>query len=84
MDQIILPGNLFEHSGKTEAELRLALAIFLYRELKLPAGKAGEFAGLSRIEFWEELGKRNIPLNYDVKEFEQDVENIRRFKSKSL
>jgi len=46
--------------------------------VKIPAGKAGEFAGLSRVEFWEELGKRDIPLNYDVKEFEQDVENIRR------
>lgn len=42
MGQIIIPGNLFEHSGKTEAELRLALAIFLYREVKIPAGKAGE------------------------------------------
>lgn len=83
MGQIILPGDLSEYSGKTEEEFRLALAIFLYRELKVPVGKAGQVARLSRIEFWEELGKRNISINYDVEDFEQDVENIRRCRSKS-
>ncbi|MBK8564330.1 MAG: UPF0175 family protein [Saprospiraceae bacterium] len=80
MGQIVLPGQLFEHSGKSEEEIRLAIAIFLYQELKLPAGKAGAFAGLSRIAFWEELGKRNIPLNYDLHEFEADLEGLKRFK----
>jgi predicted HTH domain antitoxin len=80
MGQIILPSQLFEHTGKSEAEIRLAIAIFLYQELKLPAGKAGAFAGLSRIAFWEELGKRNIPLNYGPNEFEEDLESLKRFK----
>jgi predicted HTH domain antitoxin len=82
MGLITLPENLTQYSGMTERELRIALAIFLYRELKVPTGKAGQFAGLTRIEFWEELGKRNIPLNYDAEAFEEDLEAIRRFKSK--
>lgn len=84
MGQIILPGDLSEYSGMSEKDFRMALAIFLYKELKVPAGKAGQVAGLSRIEFWEELGKRNIAVNYDVADFDQDLENIRRFKDKPL
>jgi predicted HTH domain antitoxin len=83
MGQIILSSDLSQYSGKSEDEFRLALAIFLYSELKVPAGKAGQVAGMSRIEFWEELGKRNVPINYDVDDFEQDLENIRRFRSKN-
>ena len=81
MGEIVLPGNLNKYSGKSEPEFRLELAIVLYQELKVPAGKAAEIAGISRMEFWEELGKRNIPLNYDVADFEQDVQNIRQAKS---
>ena len=79
MQSILIPETMFAHSDKSEIEIRLALAIFMYRDLKISAGKASEFIGLSRIEFWEELGKRNIPMNYDIDEFNQDLENITRF-----
>ena len=84
MGQIILPEDFGKYSGKSEEEFRIALAIFLYKELKVPAGKAGKVVGLSRVEFWEELGKRNIARNYDVEDFDQDLENIRHFKEKPL
>jgi len=58
MSEIILPNDLCKYSGKNEAEFRLELAIILYQELQVPPGKAAEIAGLSRIEFWEELGKK--------------------------
>lgn len=50
--------------GKSEQEVRIELAIFFYKEYQISPGKAGAIAGLSRIEFWEELGKRKIPINY--------------------
>ena len=83
MGQIIIPENLFASSGKTEAEIRLAFAVFMYSDLKVSAGKAAQFAGLTRMVFWEELGNRNVPINYDIPDFEQDLENIRRFKEKT-
>lgn len=83
MGQIVIPENMLASSGKTETEIRLAFAIFMYSELKVSAGKAAQFAKIPRIEFWEELGKRNIPMNYDIPDFEQDLENIRQFRENS-
>lgn len=83
MGQIVIPENMLASSGKTETEIRLAFAIFMYSELKASAGKAAQFAKIPRIEFWEELGKRNIPINYDIPDFEQDLENIRQFREKT-
>ena len=83
MGQIVIPENILASSGKTKTEIQLAFAIFMYSELNVSAGKAAQFAKISRIEFWEELGKRNIPMNYDVPDFEQDLENISRFREKT-
>ena len=68
--------------GKSEQEVRIELAIFFYKEYQISPGKAGAIAGLSRIEFWEELGKRKIPINYDVEDFMLDMENLRQFNEK--
>jgi predicted HTH domain antitoxin len=83
MGQIVIPENMFATSGKTESEIRLAFAIFMYKDLKVSAGKAAQFAGISRVSFWEELGNRNIPINYDIPDFDQDLENISLFKDQT-
>jgi len=39
-------------------------------------GKASEFAGMNRILFQKELGKREVPVNYDEGELERDLETL--------
>ena len=49
------------------------LAVHLYAEAKLSFGKAREVA---RMRFWELqqlLASRQIPVHYDVEEFEEDT-----------
>jgi len=63
-----------------EGELRLLIAIELYREGLISLGKAAEVAGLGIREFLYELGKRKVPLNYDAEELEVDLEALRELR----
>jgi len=51
----------------------LERAIQLYQEGTLSSGKASKVAGISRIAFQKELGRRQIPVNYDEEELEKDL-----------
>lgn len=58
----------------TESELRLEIAILLYQKAGFSMGKASRFAGMNRILFQKELGKREIPVNYEEEELNKDLE----------
>jgi predicted HTH domain antitoxin len=54
--------------------VRLYLAIELYREGKISLGKATEIAGVTKWEMLEILASKGIPIQYDVKDLEKDIE----------
>ncbi|MCB9053392.1 MAG: UPF0175 family protein [Lewinellaceae bacterium] len=60
----------------TEEELRLEIAILLYQQERFSMGQASRFAEMNRILFQRELGKREIPVNYDVEDLEEDLETL--------
>ena len=77
--KIRIPRELAELAGPrgVEEELRLLVALELYREGRVSLGKAAELAGLSLREFLYELRSRRVPLNYDLEELEKDIETVR-------
>jgi predicted HTH domain antitoxin len=76
---ITLPDLDTQDLGKTEAEMRLDVAIFLYLAWKMPVGRCAEYAGVSKVLFLDELGRLNIPINYDMSALEQDRQNWTNF-----
>ncbi len=66
-----------EAARMTPEELRLELAVALYRRGKLSFGKARELAGVSAWTFQEVLGVRGIPVSYDLPEYEKDLVTLR-------
>lgn len=60
----------------SEEELRLEIAILLYEQERLSLGKASHFAGLNKILFQKELGRREIPVNYDEEELMKDLKTL--------
>ena len=56
-----------------EAELHLELAIALYREGSLPAGRAAGVAGVSEEKFSEILKQRRVPMPYTLTDLEHDI-----------
>lgn len=79
---VIIPNEILESIGKDEQEIKIELAVFFYKAFHLSSSKAAEFAGISRVAFWKELGKREIPLNYDEEDARHDVETILEFNAK--
>ena len=70
--------------GKSEQEVRVELAVFFYTSHYLSTGQAARFAGMSRVEFWEELGKRKISIfDYEEASLHEEVESLRNFKAKT-
>ena len=45
-----------------ESDLKLEIAILLFKNDKISSGKAAEIVGIPVLEFWKELSKRNIDL----------------------
>lgn len=75
---LVIPDDILQAAGMSEAELKLELAILLFQKYKISIGKARHLAGMHLIEFQRELAKRGICLHYDVEDFQADLETLRK------
>lgn len=74
--ELKLPKTLIEEVG--EEELKLYLAIMLYKERKLSLSQAAEIAGLTLSDFMYELGKHKIGFtNITEEELEEELRRIK-------
>ncbi len=64
-----------------ETGLKIELALQLYRDRWLSFANARRLAGLSRIEFHYLLGERQIPRHYDIEDYRQDLENLKKWET---
>jgi predicted HTH domain antitoxin len=74
---IIIPDDILQASQTTEEELKLELALWLYKQNKISSGKVRAWLGLSVLEFQHELAQRNLALNYDIDDLNQDLETLK-------
>ena len=70
---IEVPDKAAEGIGLSPELARLEMALGLFRDEKATLGQAAKLSGLSIPLFMKELGKRHIPLHYDVQDFEKDL-----------
>ncbi len=77
LDQDILADVL--HAARlTPQQLRVELAVHLFEQDRLSFGKACQLADMIIWQFMQLLGSRGIPVHYDVAEYEQDLETLKR------
>ena len=69
---IEIPREILNITHMTPGELKGELAVYLFQQGKLSFGKAREMAGMSVWDFQFMLGSRNIPVHYDVEDYEED------------
>jgi predicted HTH domain antitoxin len=74
---IVIPNELLTATRMTEAEMKQEIAIMLFQKEKLTLGQASQFAAMNRIAFQHLLASRQIPVHYDVEDFEEDIKNLR-------
>ncbi len=75
---IIIPNEIVKATGKNEELLQLELAIIMFRDYHISSAKAADFANLSLIEFRQELAKRNICINYDSSDLQEELETLKK------
>ena len=75
--QLTVPDELVAQSGCSERELLFDLAVGLFLDGRLTLGMAAKLAGLPRIDFLDELGRRRIPMPYDEEQLAADVQLLR-------
>lgn len=82
MGTIEVPSDVYDALNVPDDErddvLRHELAISLYREGILSFGKARELADLSRREFHQLLGDRQIERHYTSDDLDDDLEYARQ------
>ncbi|NUN98996.1 MAG: UPF0175 family protein [Saprospiraceae bacterium] len=60
----------------TEQEIKMLIAIALFKEEVLTLGQAAALAGVPQLIFQKELGKRKIAVHYGVEELREDVKHL--------
>ncbi len=73
---VVIPDDILKATSMTEEELKLEIAIMLYKQEKISSGKVRVWTGLSVIEFQQELSKRGLSINYDVEDFQADIQTL--------
>jgi predicted HTH domain antitoxin len=74
---VAIPDEIIAATRMTEAEMKLEIAVMLFQKEKLTLAQASRFAGMNRIAFQHLLASRQIPVHYDVEDFEQDIKTLR-------
>lgn len=72
----IISDEILQATRMTEEELKQEIAIMLFQMEKLTLGQAGRLAGMSRLQFQHLLASREIPVHYDIAEFEEDLQTL--------
>jgi predicted HTH domain antitoxin len=75
---VVLPEKV--EAALNPEQARLDLAVGIYSSGRVTMGTAAEVAHLSVPAFQQELGRRRIPVNYDLEELAHDIQalDIRR------
>jgi len=61
-----------------EKEFKQEIAIWLFQKKKMILAQASHFAGMNRIQFQHLLASRQIPIHYDIEDFDKDLATLRK------
>jgi predicted HTH domain antitoxin len=79
---IELPDVMLGSQPLTSEQARIELACALYAQWKISTFEAVKITGLSRIQFWGELGQRKIPRQIRVEDVEHDIRVVNELLAK--
>lgn len=60
----------------TEAQALVDFAVGLFTERRITLGRAAEIARSTQLDFQRELGRRGIPIHYDVEDLHADLQTL--------
>jgi predicted HTH domain antitoxin len=77
---LLIPDEVLQAARMTEGEMRQELAVLLFQREKLTLAQAAELAQMNLLQFQQLLAARQVPLHYDITDFEQDLQTLREMR----
>ncbi len=75
---IEIPDDILQTLKMTPGDVKTELAVHLYETRKLSLEKAKSLAGVSLWEFQNILASRKIPVNYDMEDYKEDIDTLKK------
>lgn len=69
----VLARLLAQDEPREERGMLVETVCSLYARHRVSSGEAADMLGVSRPEFWHELGRRKIPRQYTQEMLEEDI-----------
>ncbi len=73
-----IPDEIAQCPTFSRADWLREIAISLFEQERVTLGIASQIAGIHLMEFQKIIGSRGVCAHYDVAEFADDMENLRR------
>jgi predicted HTH domain antitoxin len=73
---VTVPDDVLTGVTVSEDEARLDIALGLFADRKVTLGRAALIAGISQMAFQRELGRRSIPVHYDLQDLKDDLRTV--------
>jgi len=77
---LVIPDEILQAARMSASELKKEIAILLFQKEKLTLGQSSRLAEMSQLAFQHLLASRQIPVHYDIAEFEEDLRTLRELK----
>jgi len=81
-NMFVLESDILESAHISEEEVKIELAILLYRKGRLSYAQARALSGLSRIEFDDLLFQAGVPSNFTTEDLRQDLQTLEKLRSR--
>ena len=78
----VLESDILEAAHISKEEVKIELAILLYRKQRLSYAQARALSGLSRIEFDDLLFAYSVPADFTVEDLYQDLQTSEKIRMK--
>jgi predicted HTH domain antitoxin len=73
---VIISDEVLHITHMTRNEFMQEMAVWLYAKDKLTLGQASHLANISQLQLQFLLASRQIPIHYDVADFEADLHTL--------
>ena len=77
---LTIPAEIIEATHMSISELKQEIAILLFQKEKLTLAQASQLAEMSRYRFQHLLASRQIPVHYNIADFNDDLNTLAEIK----
>ena len=75
---LVISDSILRSANMSSEELSAEIAVMLFQKEKITLAQASNLAGMNRLQFQHLLASREIPVHYDVEDFEEDMDTLKK------